>query len=205
MKIAVCSYKGGVSKTVTSIHVAAALSAHGKVIVVDSDPNRQAYTWHRRGHLLFEVVSDTEAAMGAAVGYDHIIFDTKARVEKQEVLSLSKGCDLLIVPCPPDALALQAGMQMIEDLRSAGSNKFRILATMVPPPPNNDRQELLETLDAAKVPYFQAFIRRLIAFSRAAGEGKLVCDIVDPRAAAAWAGYEQVGKEILEMGRRSNG
>jgi chromosome partitioning protein len=205
MKIAICSYKGGVGKSVSTIHLAAALSSRAKVIVVDSDPNRQAYAWHRRGHLPFDVVTDTEAAMGAAVGYDHILFDTKGRVEKQEVLALNKGCDLLIVPCPPDALALQAGMQMIEDLRSAGSNKFRVLITMVPPPPNNDRQELVETLDCAKVPHFDGFIRRLIAFPRAAGEGKLVRDIVDPRAAAAWAGYEQVGEEILRLGRNARG
>ncbi|HLM07879.1 MAG TPA: ParA family protein [Blastococcus sp.] len=38
MRLAVCSSKGGVGKTTTAANVAAALSRHGRVLVVDVDP-----------------------------------------------------------------------------------------------------------------------------------------------------------------------
>ena len=38
--IAVTGYKGGVGKTITSIHIARYLSDKGTVLLIDSDPNR---------------------------------------------------------------------------------------------------------------------------------------------------------------------
>src|SRR3954454_10100510 len=104
MTISVASYKGGVAKTTTSIHLAAYLNEHvGPTLLVDSDPNRQASFWASFGKLPFRVSSEKEAVK-IARDYDHFIFDTKARVEREEVGAINEASDLIVIPCPPDTL-----------------------------------------------------------------------------------------------------
>lgn len=61
--IAVTGYKGGVGKTITSIHIARYLADRGKVLLIDSDPNRSVEKWAARGEkeLLFKVKNEKSA------------------------------------------------------------------------------------------------------------------------------------------------
>ncbi|MHB8289934.1 MAG: nucleotide-binding protein [Acidimicrobiales bacterium] len=45
MKIAVVNLKGGVGKTITSVHLAANLGRVAPTVLVDADPQRSAVTW----------------------------------------------------------------------------------------------------------------------------------------------------------------
>ncbi len=197
MTISVASYKGGCGKTTTSIHLAAYLAKHaGPTLLVDADPNRQSTFWASFGKLPFPVATELEAVRIAS-GFEHLIFDTKARVERQEVDSINRASDLIIIPCPPDALAAHAALQLTDTLAAMGSSKYRVLITMVPY--DTYREQCAAVLKEKGVPYFGSSIRRLVAFQKAAASGDLVQNVEDDRAGAAWEGYRDLGREIERL------
>lgn len=49
MIITTASFKGGVAKTTTAIHLAAYLQTKGQTLLIDGDPNRSATRWAERG------------------------------------------------------------------------------------------------------------------------------------------------------------
>src|SRR5207248_3848873 len=103
MILTVAGFKGGVGKTTTAIHFAAYLQDTAPTLLIDGDPNRSATTWARANRLPFKVIDERQAARHAGQ-YEHIVIDTKARPEREDLRALAEGCDLLIVPTKPDAL-----------------------------------------------------------------------------------------------------
>jgi chromosome partitioning protein len=203
--ITVAGFKGGIGKTTTAVHLACYFSQLGKTLLVDGDPNRSATGWSKRGDgdsFPFKVVDLMQAALYSPK-YEHIVIDTAARPDENELQALADGCDLLILPTTPDALAVDALLQTVDLLQSLESDKpdgmaprrYRILLTMVHPKPVKMAQQAREAL--AEVPLFDTEIRRLIAYEKAALMGVPVYEVKDRMAKIAWGDYEQVGKEIM--------
>jgi chromosome partitioning protein len=48
MRIAVVNLEGGVGKTTTAVHLAAALADQGRTLLVDADEHRSALSWAER-------------------------------------------------------------------------------------------------------------------------------------------------------------
>jgi chromosome partitioning protein len=177
MIVTIASFKGGVGKTTTALHLAAYLQTKAPTLLVDGDLNRSALDWAARGSLPFKVV-DEKQGVRFARDYDHIVID------------------LLILPSSPDAMALTAMVQMVEALHSLKSN-YRILLTLIPPAPSKVGIESRRTIEKAELPIFKAEIRRLAVFQKAALAGVPVNAVKDAYAKAAWGCYAAVGKEIL--------
>lgn len=197
MIITVASFKGGVAKTTSAVHLAAYLNARGGAILVDGDPNRSTSGWARRGALPFRVVDERQAPRvirDARPG--HTVIDTAARPSREDLEALAEGCDLLIVPTTPDALALDALLATVETLRSVGADRFKVLLTIVPPRPSRDGDNARAMIEGAGLPLFKGSIRRAVAFQKAALAGCVVADTKDLRAAEAWNDYEAVGGEL---------
>ena len=197
MLITVAGFKGGIGKTTTAVHLACYFSQLGKTLLVDGDPNRSATGWSKRGDgdsFPFKVVDLMQAALYSPK-YEHIVIDTAARPDENELQALADGCDLLILPTTPDALAVDALLQTVDLLQSKISDRYRILLTMVHPKPVKMAQQAREAL--AEVPLFDTEIRRLIAYEKAALMGVPVYGVKDRMAKIAWGDYEQVGKEIM--------
>ena len=195
MIITIASFKGGVGKTTTAIHLAAYLQRFAPTLLVDGDQNRSALTWAKPGRLPFLVIPEVQMAKHLKL-VEHVVIDTQARPTRQDLEELAESCDLLILPSTPKALDLDALLRTIDLLEELRSN-FKVLLTIVPPPPSQSGREAREMLLESNIPVFQAEIRRLVAFERAPLEGVAVSDYRDPRAQQAWSGYEQLGQEVL--------
>jgi chromosome partitioning protein len=196
MKIlTVTGYKGGVGKSVTAVHLATFFSERGKTVLVDGDPNRTAKNWNSRGGLPF-TVADERQAMMVVSGSNFVIIDTPARPNSDDLKELAKGCDLLILPTAPDVLSLQPMLETAQDL---GDANYQALITIVPPYPSREGDVMKKDLKEGGVPVFETMIRRTAGFPKAALAGVPIRNLDDSRSKAAWADYQALGKEIMEM------
>ncbi len=198
MIITVASFKGGVGKTTTAIHLAAFLQGQGETLLVDADPNRSALGWASRGELPFAVMDEWEAGQNVRPN-SNVVIDTQARPTPEDLSALAKTCDLLVLPTTPDILALDALVLTVEYLKKISTEHYRILITAVPPKPSKAGEEVKALLQEAHLPVFEQGVRRLAAFQKAALQGLPVYSVKDPRAEAGWQDYERVGQEILDL------
>ena len=193
--ITVTGNKGGVGKSTTAVHLATFFSDYGKTLLVDGDPNRTAIKWAERGSLPFEV-ADERQAVKMARNANHVIFDTPARPESNDLNELAKGCDLLILPTTPDLVSLEP---MLETAKVLGTSNYRFLITMVPPYPSKRGDDMKNDLLAGQIPVFHTMIRMADGFKTAAEEGVSVRKVKDSRKRIAWRDYEALGREIMEI------
>lgn len=199
--ITVAGLKGGVAKTVTAVHVAAFLhgryGGEGSTLLVDGDPNRSALDWAEDGGLPFPVVSELQAAKYSR-NYEHVVLDTRGRPEPRYLEALVDGCDLLIIPSPPDALSLRVLLKTVRELKDLGrEGGFKALLTIVPPLPNRDGERARALLGRLETPSFEGEVRRRQVFQKAGLRGVPVYEIKDPAAKAAWEDYQRIGHELV--------
>jgi chromosome partitioning protein len=196
MFISVAHQKGGVGKTTTAVHLAVYFQQSGPTLLVDGDPNRSATRWAKRGSMPFAIVDEKEAAYQASK-YTHVIIDTSARPDSEDLAAVAKGCDLLVIPTTPAALDTDVLILTLATVRRIAPDKYRVLLTKVPPPPEPEGPQLREELRRQNIPMFENWIPRLKAFEKAATEGVTVNMVKHKTAGRAWAAYELVGEEII--------
>ena len=198
MIVTVTSFKGGVGKTTTAIHLAAFLQGYAETLLIDADPNRSALGWASRGELPFPVIDEWHPdALNA--GFQNIVIDTQARPTQKDLGILAANCHLLVLPTTPDILALDALALTVDYLKSIRSARYRILLTAIPPKPSKAEAEVRSLLEEAQLPVFETGIRRYAVFQKAAVSGLPVYDVKDAKAESAWQDYEAVGREVLQF------
>jgi chromosome partitioning protein len=198
MIITVASFKGGVGKTTTAIHLAAFLQGQARTLLIDADPNRSALSWAERGELPFKVMNEWQAGP-LSQAFEHVVIDTPARPIPDDLSALASTCDLLVLPTMPDILSLDALVLTIEYLKAIHNDRYRILITAIPPKPSRSGEEVNALLKEAHLPVFEQGIRRLAAFQKAAMAGVPVYAVKDTRAEAGWQDYEAIGQEIIRL------
>jgi chromosome partitioning protein len=196
MIVTVASFKGGVGKTTSAVHLAAYLQARASTMLVDGDPNRSATKWAKRGQFPFQVIDERQGIRRAG-DFVHTVIDTEAHPDRDDMEALAGGCDMLIIPSTPDRLSLDALVDTVAVLRSLGADRWRILLTMVPPPPSRAGELARSVLQEAGFPLFGGNIRRYTAFQTAADLGVIVSEVKDGRAAMGWEDYRNVGAEVM--------
>src|SRR5207245_10814992 len=102
--ITVASFKGGVGKTTTAVHLAAYLQTLSPTLLLDGDDTRNATAWSQRGEgFPFKVADEVQAARFAR-DFTHTVIDTGQRPKQVDLQVLTQGCHRL--PCPAGPASL---------------------------------------------------------------------------------------------------
>ena len=204
MDICILGLKGGIGKTTTAVHLAAYMHQFGETLLIDADKNGSALQWADKGLLPFNVCN-VEGSVKHIRKAKHIITDTKARPEKEEIKAVASEYDLLILPTPPRALDLEALLKTRDLLQNYEAN-YKVLLTITPPPrrrpgggskiPSSKEQQARQLLELEKFAIFDSTIYQYTAVEKSPLFGVTVDRYEDPYSAIAWASYENLGKEI---------
>jgi chromosome partitioning protein len=196
MILTVASYKGGAGKTTSAVHFAAYLNTIAPTLLLDGDRTKNAMNWSQRGNGFPFKVAPVDHAAKLAKDFQHIVIDTGQRPEGADLKEAVDACDLLIIPATPSPLDTDGLIQTIRALKKIGADRFRVLLTKVPPPPERDALLLRELLEGEGVSVFKSEVPRLKAFEKAAGAGEIVNQTNDRNAGRAWESYAAAGREL---------
>ena len=204
MIFTIASFKGGVGKTTTAVHLSNYLhSADGPALLIDGDPNKSATGWAERGGNLFPCpIADLFTAPKLMGSAKHTVIDTAARPSADELKSLINGCDLLVLPTTAKALDIDALIKTVATLKSLeGKGRYVVLLTMIQPGRNTGDQAR-ETLIKRGLTVVGRAIRFYVAHEKASLKGCLVGDVKgDRNAAIAASDYRQACEEIIALAK----
>ncbi len=195
MIVSFASFKGGVGKTTTAVHLAAVLGK--SVLLIDGDPNNSAASWHERsaGRLPFDLKLASESF--DSENYKYNIIDTPARPNSAELKTISEGSDLVVLPSFPDTLSLDALVRIVNSFNDLKIDNYRVLLTQTLGSAAARDAKLL--LDDLGIKFFKTEIRRRAAYGRAATAGVTVSDLrggSDP-----WNDILSLKKEVLKYAK----
>jgi chromosome partitioning protein len=127
VKIAVVNLKGGVGKTITSVHLAANLGRLARTVLVDADPQGSAESWAAMcPDLPFTTrplgISTIGSRLpGETAGFQHVVIDTPPG-DTGIVRGAVQFCSTVLVPVQPTLQDLNRLRPTLELVAAAGND-----------------------------------------------------------------------------------
>lgn len=187
--VAVISQKGGSGKTTLALHLAVASARAGKnTAIIDLDPQASAAKWSDRREEELPVVLSAHASRlphelkrVADTGGEIVFLDTAPHSDSA-ALEAAKLSDLVLVPCRPAILDMEAITNTLDLIRTTGTPVFVVMnAVAAQGHEGKEAAEAIAGLDVAVCPV--QLVNR-IAFSRALIGGQTALEI-EPAGKAA--------------------
>lgn len=198
--LGLASYKGGVGKTTSAIHLAGHLATACPTLLIDGDRTKSATTWARHGRLPFDVAGPTAIARRAGT-VDYLVIDSRGGLDDDDLIDLAQNSDLLLLPSNPELMSLDAMAQTAETLQKHNipAERSAVLLTMTRP--GRKLNEARDVLTAMGLRVLESTIRQSEAFRDASAQGVLVRDVrTNDLARSCWEDYSRVTAEILGSG-----
>ena len=177
--IAIISQKGGAGKTTLALHLATASVLAGRnTAIIDLDPQASAANWaDRRSEELPVVISahasrlPHEMKRVEEMGGDILIIDTAPHSDSA-ALEAAKVADLVLVPCRPAILDIEAITNTLDLVKTTGTPIVVVLNAVAPQ--GTEASEAAEAIVALGVDVCPVQLRQRVAFSRALITGQTV-------------------------------
>ena len=175
--IAIVSQKGGSGKTTLALHLAVASASAGRnTAVIDLDPQASAANWADRRVQDLPVVLSAHARRlpheirrVREIGGEMLYLDTAPHSDTA-ALEAARAADLVLIPCRPAILDLEAITSTLAFLQTSGKPVAVVLNAVAPT--GQDAALAEQALAARQVETCPARLGRRIAFARALISGQ---------------------------------
>lgn len=184
--IAIISQKGGAGKTTLAVHLAVASAAAGKTTaIIDLDPQASSANWGDRRKADLPVVVSAHSTRlpqemdnAREAGVQVLIIDTAPHSDAV-ALAAARAADLVIVPCKPNILDIEAVGNTIELMKTTGTPLFVVLNGVAAAGTEADEAEtaIKESFTVAVCP---ARLTTRVAFARSLVSGQTAAEYIQP-------------------------
>ena len=170
--IAIISQKGGAGKTTLALHLATSSALAGKnTAIIDLDPQASAANWGDRRQAELPVVLSAHASRLAHeirrvedMEGDLLIIDTAPHSDSA-ALEAAKAADLILVPCRPAILDIEAISNTLDLVKTTGTPIFVVMNAVAPQ--GSEAAEAAEAIAGLGVGMCPVELHQRVAFSRA--------------------------------------
>lgn len=175
--VAVISQKGGAGKTTLALHLATSSALQGRnTAIIDLDPQASAANWGDRRAADLPVVISAHATRLAheirrvkEMAGDLLIIDTAPHSDSA-ALEAAKAADLILVPCRPAILDIEAISNTLDLVKMTGKPIFVVMNAVAAQ--GSEASEAVEAIADLGVGVCPVQLRQRVAFSRALISGQ---------------------------------
>jgi chromosome partitioning protein len=187
--VAVISQKGGSGKTTLALHLAVASSLAGQnTAVIDLDPQASAAKWSDRRTEELPVVLSAHASRlqhemkrVEQAGCQLLFLDTAPHSDST-ALEAAKASDLVLIPCRPAILDIEAIANTLSLVKTTSAPVFVVMNAIASQ--GHDGDEAAEAIAALEVDVCPARLVNRVAFSRSLITGQVAQEF-EPHGKAA--------------------